>query len=153
MLSDNIIQFFEKQSFVIVSTVDERGRPHSACKGIVEIGKDGKIYLLDLYRERTFKNLNRNPAISITAVDEHHFSGYCLKGKARLVRKEELGPKIMEAWEEKITRRITHRLLRNVGGERGHPLHPEAHLPKPEYMLLMEVDEIVELTPRPLKSQ
>ena len=84
-LTDEIIRFFQKQQFTIVSTVGRNRIPHNACKGIVEINRNGKIYILDLYKGRTYTNLRQNPYISITAVDEHKFKGWCLKGKADII--------------------------------------------------------------------
>lgn len=152
-LADEIIQFFQNQSFVIVSTVDQDGTPHSACKGIIKITEDGKIYLLDVYLKKTFDNLTRNPKISVTAVDEHRFKGYCLKGKAELLGKNRLTPQIIKAWEDRITGRITRRLLKNIHEEKGHPAHPEALLPKPEYMIVMEIEEVIDLTPPHIKGE
>lgn len=150
--SDEIRDFFQKQGFVVVSTVDRDGTIHNSCKGIVKIDKGGKIYLLDLYSARTFDNLKKNPQISITAVDEHNFSGYCLKGKGKIIKVEGLDSSIIKAWEEKITGRISRRIIRNLHGEQGHPRHPEANLPKPRYMILMEVAEVVDLTPGHIKN-
>jgi general stress protein 26 len=151
-LSDDILQFFQRQGFVIVSTVDKNGLLHASCKGIVKINKNGLVYLLDLYRARTYQNLKNNPHISIIAVNEHRFKGYCLKGKAKILSLHKLSPKIMEAWEDRITTRITQRLLKNIREEKGHPRHPEVLLPKPEYMIIMEVKEIIDLTPHHIKS-
>lgn len=151
-LSDEIIQFFHNQSFVIVSTLDKDGSLHSSCKGIVKINQNGLIYLLDLYRARTYDNLKRNPRISITAVDEHKFKGYCLKGKAKIIKTEELKPKIIKAWEDRITSRITQRVLKNMRGEKGYPQHPEALLPKPQYLIEMRVKDIIDLTPHHIKQ-
>lgn len=150
-LTDEVIQFLHNQGCVIVSTIDRFGMPHNACKGVVEIKHDGEIYLLDLYKGRTYANLKGNPKISITAVDEHSFKGYCLKGKARLIPKEELKGQIIRAWEDKLTSRITRRVLKNIHEEKGHPHHPEVLLPKPEYLILMRVERIVDLTPHHLK--
>ncbi|MCM8770717.1 MAG: pyridoxamine 5'-phosphate oxidase family protein [Candidatus Omnitrophica bacterium] len=150
-LTENIVQFFENQGFVIVSTIDKRGSINNACKGIVKIERKGKIYLLDLYKGRTFNNLKANPHLSITAVDEHKFIGYCLKGKARIVERQRLIPEISEAWEKRLTRRITQRILKNITGEKGHTAHPESLLPKPAYTIVMGVEEIIDLTPRHLK--
>lgn len=150
-LSDDIVQFFQKQGFVIVSTVDGNGYAHSSCKGIVKINRNGRIYLLDLYKERTYENLRQNPHISITAVDEHRFRGYCLKGKAKIIKRAKLKSQIIEAWEDKITSRITQRIIKSIRGEKGHPRHPEVLLPKPEYMIVMEVEEVIDLTPNHLK--
>jgi len=150
-LPKEILIFFQRQNFVIVSTVGEDGVPHSACKGIVKITEQGKIYLIDLYKAVTYKNLKSNSRISITAVDEHKFIGYCLKGKAAIVDKANITAEIITAWENRITGRITHRVLRNMSGEKGHDLHPESQLPIPQYLIVVEAEDIVDLTPHPLR--
>ncbi|MBU2540864.1 MAG: pyridoxamine 5'-phosphate oxidase family protein [Candidatus Omnitrophica bacterium] len=150
-LTEEIIYFFRSQNFIVVSSVDKGGSPHASCKGLIDINKNGRIYLLDLYRKKTFENLKRNHNISITAVDEHHFRGFCLKGKARLVEAEKLKSHILKAWEEKIVDRITNRVLKNIHGEKGHAKHPESRLPRPAYMIVMETEEIVDLTPAHIK--
>lgn len=150
-LNEDIIHFFRNQGCVLVSTIDKGGLPHNACKEIIKISANGRIYLLDLYRGHTLKNLKANPRISITAIDEHKFAGYCLKGKAEVLTEAKLQPQIIKAWEERIASRLTRRLLKNIREEKGHPRHPEALLPKPEYMIVIKVEEIVDLTPRHLK--
>lgn len=150
-LPDNVIDFFHKQSFVIVSSLDADGSIHASCKDIVKISQDGRIYLFDLYQGRTLENLKRNPTITITAVDEHKFQGFCLKGRAKIVKSNKLKTLIMRAWEKKITQRIARRLIKNIGGEQGHPRHPEARLPKPERLIVMEAERVIDLTPAHLK--
>jgi general stress protein 26 len=150
-ISGEIVHFFRNQNFTIVSTIDKNGRPHNSCKGIVKISSSGLVYLLDLYRERTYENLQRNSRISVTAVDEHSFIGYCLKGKARILSDEELSSRIKKAWEDRITSRVTRRIIKNIKGEKGHPRHPEALLPKPEYLIVMEVEDVIDLTPHHIK--
>jgi predicted pyridoxine 5'-phosphate oxidase superfamily flavin-nucleotide-binding protein len=146
-LSEEILHFFQKQSFNIVSTIDRDGFPHSSCKGIVKIDKTGRLYLLDLYRGKTWENLRYNPHIAVTAVDEHRFKGYCLKGKAEIISEKVLDYHIAEAWEKRVAKRIAQRVLKNIRGLKGHPRHPEADLPKPKYLIVMEVEKIVDLTP------
>lgn len=152
VLSEEIIRFFHKQPYTIVTTIDKNGCPHNSCKGIVDIEENGKVYLLDLYKERTRENLKGNPHISITAVDEHKFMGYSLKGMAKIVKREKVKEHIIKSWEDKITKRITQRLLKNIRGEKGHPRHPEALLPKPEYLIEVEVKEITDLTPHHIRK-
>ena len=147
LITDDIIHFFHKQSFVIVSTVDANLCPHNSCKGIVHMDAEGDVYLLDLYKARTHANLERNPHISITAVDEHKFKGYCLKGIARLVPEKKINSNIIKAWEEKIAKRLARRVLKEIRQEIGHPEYPEAALPKPEYMIVMRVEEVIDLAP------
>lgn len=150
-IPEGIVHFLKKQGFVIVCTLDEDGYPHASCKGIVKIDSKGKVYLFDLYRNKTFKNLKRNYHVSINAVDEHRFKGYCLKGKAKIM-KEKLTPSLIKSWESRLTTRLTQRLIKNIHGEKGHKLHPEAFLPKPEYLIILEVKEIVDLTPSHIKG-
>ena len=45
-----IINFLEAQGVVLLTTIDEKGFPHSSCKGIVKIEETGRVYLLDAYR-------------------------------------------------------------------------------------------------------
>ena len=150
-LPDSVLNFFKQQGFVIVSTIDKAGKPHSSCKDIVKIEKNGGIYLMDAYKARTFENLVSNQNASITSVDEHKFKGYCLKGKARLIDSDKLGPEVFKAWEDKIASRATQRVLKNMRGEKGHGRHPETQLPRPQYMIYLQVEEVVDLTPHKLR--
>ncbi len=138
---------------MVISTIDENGFPRSACKGIVEISAQGRVHLLDVYLKNTYNNLRRNPKVSLTAVDEHNFKGYCLQGQAKIHPAGKIAPELLRAWEARIASRITQRLLKNVSDKKGHPGHPEAGLPKPEYMIEVQVEEIVDLTPQHLKGK
>lgn len=131
--------------------MDNKGYPHSSCKGMVKIEESGDVYLLDAYHGRTFANLKNNPSASITAFDEHKFKGYCLKGKARLAGDSEFTPDIIKAWDKRVSGRLTQRLLKNIREEKGHKGHPEALLPKPKYMVIFKVSEVVDLAPGHLK--
>ena len=150
-LTEEVINFFHRQPYTIVTTIDNKGCPHNSCKGIVDIEEMGKVYLLDVYKERTFQNLKENPHISIAAVDEHKFIGFCLKGVAKIVKQKDLHSETVKKWEDKITKRISHRLLKNLQGQKGHPRHPEALLPKPEYLIAVDVEEVVDLTPHHIR--
>ena len=147
MITPDIVEFFHNQRFTIISSIDKEGYPHNACKGIVEIDKDGKVYLLDLYLAKTYENLKNNNRVSITAVDEHKFIGYCLKGKAKIIPRDKVDERILKLWENKINSRISHRLLKNLQGEKGHSAHPEALLPRPAYLIVVDVEEVIDLIP------
>jgi uncharacterized pyridoxamine 5'-phosphate oxidase family protein len=152
-LTEEIARFFRKQGFVLVATIDASGYPHTSCKGILRISRDGRIYLIDAYMRRTFTHLKRNSRMSITAVEEHDFSGYCLKGKARIIPIRSLSRRLHAIWERKITERITTRIIRNLHEGKGHPAHPESQLPRPEYVFVMDVEEIVDLAPATSKKE
>ncbi len=153
MITPDIVEFFHNQHFTIISTIDKKGYPHNSCKGIVKIDKSGRVYLLDLYKAGTYENLKNNPAISITGVDEHKFAGYCLKGKAKIVPKDKVNKRVLKLWEDKVISRISHRLLKNMHGEKGRKTHPEALLPGPTYLIVVDVDEIIDLIPGHIKRK
>ena len=142
-----IIDFLRVQDFVVVSSIDKNGFPHSSCKAIVKIDSSGEIYLMDVYRGKTYENIQRNPLISISAVDEHKFIGYCLKGKARKIPDDSMSQEIIKTWEDNITSRLAKRLLRNLSQDKGQKHHPEASLPHPKHLIVLEVEEIVDLAP------
>jgi general stress protein 26 len=150
-INSDLISFIKRQGFVIVSTLDKDGTPHNSCKGIVEIDDKGLVYLLDLYKTRTYDNIKRHPKLSITAVDEHSFKGYCLKGEAKLIKESDIKDDHLKAWEDKITARISKRMVKNLKGEKGHKKHAEVLLPKPEYLIVVKVKTIVDLTPKNIK--
>jgi len=152
-ITEDIIHLFYKQGFVIVSTLDAQGSIHCAAKGIAGIEAEGKIYLIDLYRGKTFSNLKRNPTVSITAVDEDEFSGFTIKGKAKIVDREEIKDHIITSWEDKVVQRVSKRVIGHIKREKKSPHHPEAILPQPQYLIEVDVDSVVDLTPKNLKHK
>jgi len=147
-----IIEFLRTQDFVIVSSIDQDGFPHSSAKAIVKINPAGEIYLVDVYHGVTSENIKRNAHISISAVDEHKFIGYCLKGKARKMPDDSISQEIIKTWEDNITSRLAKRLLKNLGKNQGQRHHPEASLPGPKHLIALEVQEIVDLAPYHLRK-
>ncbi|MCF7869924.1 MAG: pyridoxamine 5'-phosphate oxidase family protein [Candidatus Omnitrophica bacterium] len=151
-IPDNVIQLLKERGYVIVSTLDRSGGIHCSAKGVVDIKEEGRIYLIDLYKQSTYNNLKRNPTISITAIDEHQFIGFTLKGKTNIVKRDKIKNKLIKQWEQKIVERISKRVIKNVKKDRGSTKHPESRFPQPEYLIEMEVDQIIDLTPTHLKG-
>ena len=140
----NIVDFLERQGFVIVSTIDSSAFPHTSCKGMIKVEGD-KVYLMDLYRSDTYHNLKKNPLMSITAVNDYQYQGYCLKGRGEIVSKEEIPPDLLKKWKDKKTGRTTSRIIKNIRAEKRNDIHPEAIFPEPSHLIIMKVEEIVDL--------
>jgi len=147
-LPQKAVDCLEKQGIVIVSTLDEKGNIHCAVKGIVGIEKEGKVFVVDLFLNRTFRNLKRDSRVSITAVDERRFIGYTLQGKAKIVLSKDMKSHIVPEWENRIIQRITQRVVKNVqtGVKSKSPF--EAGLPhSPKYLIEIDVEKIIDLSP------
>ena len=140
----DIVHFLERQGFLIVSTIDAAAFPHNSCKGMLKVEED-RVYLIDLYRSDTYRNLEQNSLMSVSAVEEHPYQGYCLKGRGRIVRKEKISPALLKEWRKKKTGRTTSRIIKNIQAERRNAIHPEAAFPEPDHLIIMEVEEIVDL--------
>ncbi len=152
-LTRDVTVFLEQQGFGIVSTLDVTGSIHCAAKGLAGLDPNGRLWIIDLYRGRTFTNLKRTPAISFTVVDEHKFCGYVLKGTAAIVDREKIEKDIIKGWEERVIKRVSRRLIKNVQGERKSAHHPEVKFPPPQYLIEMTVDVVVDLSPAHLKGR
>ncbi|MFA6378392.1 MAG: pyridoxamine 5'-phosphate oxidase family protein [Candidatus Omnitrophota bacterium] len=147
-IDKDIVSFFEKQDAVIVSTIDSAGRIHCSVKGIISADSNENIFLVDLYLYRTFRNLKKNPTISITAIDEYLFKGYTLQGEAEILHRDEMYESIFEDWERRVVLRISKRVARNVARGVKADTHHEAHLPlHPQYLIKMNVKNIIDLKP------
>lgn len=146
-LSKEIVHFLSHQGFVIVSTLDPKGYIHCSAKGIVEAKEDGRVYIMDLYRSKTFSNLKSNSLVSITAVNEHEFIGYTLKGKAKIIEKDKIEEDLLKSWNKKVVSRASTRLIKNIRRDRGSSTHPEVRFPEPQYLIEIDTEEIVDLSP------
>ena len=152
-LLEKAIKFLEKQSIVIVSTFSDAGNIHCSIKGIVGIEQDGKIFVVDLFRKKTYKNLKRNPTVSITAIDENEFKGYTFQGKAKIVRHKEIEDHIVKKWEDNIIRRISERMIKSVQKGVKSKKHHEVELPHaPEYLIEIDVENVIDLAPPRLRK-
>lgn len=150
-IPQEIIEFLNAQGFVIVSSVDKNGFPHSSCKAIVKIDPLGKVFLIDAYHGVTGENVKLHPKISISAVEEHKFIGYCLKGKGEILA-DNISQELIKTWEDNVTSRLTKRLLKNLNDDQGRGHHPEVSLPHPKHIIAIEIEEIVDLAPYHLRK-
>lgn len=146
-IKDDVISFFEKQGFAIFSTIDLRGNIHCSAKGIIKVELDGTVYLMDLYKGVTFRNLKASPVASVTAVDEKSFRGYTLKGKAKIIAEEDIADPMVKKWEEKLVSRITSRVVKSIKSDHRSLVHPEADFPLPKYLICMKAESLVDLAP------
>jgi len=151
-LTTNIINLVNSQSYVLVSTIDGKGYIHSVAKGVVNITPGGAVSIIDLYKKDTYNNLKKNSLISVTVVDEPKFMGYTLKGKAKIIEKDSLDQNLLAQWEKKVIERISRRLITSVQKDKVGSHHPEAALPHIQYLIQMQVEEVVDLTPEHIKK-
>jgi len=151
-LSKQILHFLNHQGFVIVSTMDGEGRIHCSAKGVLALTAEARILIIDLYLRQTYRNLQRDGRMSITAVDESSFKGYTLQGRGLIIPREDITAEVLNQWEEQIAQRISRRIVHGVRSASKSSAHFEAQLPvQPQYLIELEVERIIDLSPPSLR--
>jgi len=147
-LPKKIFKFFQSQEEVFVATMDPDGRIHGSIKGIVGLEEECRIFIVDLYSRQTYRNLKKDPRVSISAMDKKNFMGYTVQGQARIVPRQDIPEHIMAQWEERIIQRISKRVVQGVRAQAKQDRHHEAHLPAhPQYLIEINVEATIDLAP------
>lgn len=85
-MNKKIIELLKSREFVSVATAGPECRPYAAPKFILKI-ENNSIYLVDYIVGRTFRNLELNPWISISFMDNFSLMGYQLNGSVEIMKK------------------------------------------------------------------
>ncbi len=113
LFTRSIINFLRSQRFLFIGTSDKRGRPHTSAKPLLKIS-DNYIYLVDFVVGRTYKNIKRNPKVSLSAVDIEKAIGYQLYGSAEVVDKGEEFRRLSGEMSSKQVKLATERVIQGV---------------------------------------
>jgi predicted pyridoxine 5'-phosphate oxidase superfamily flavin-nucleotide-binding protein len=84
----------DKMGWVGTATVD--GVPNVTPKGTAQILDDEHLIFADLFSRKTRENLEKNPQVSVTVIDEKSFKGYQIKGSAELLTSGAVYDKVVE---------------------------------------------------------
>ena len=79
------LQEFIKGKMAWVSTASPDGTPNATPKGSVRVIDDEHLAFADLFSCKTRANLQANPKVSVTVIDEKSRKGYQFKGSAELL--------------------------------------------------------------------
>ena len=101
---------------VHAATCGADGKPNSAPKLLVEITAPNQVYFRDNKLTQSFSNLQTNPAISLSVMDDTNFTGYRLTGTCEIL---ESGPELewaREIWEKRLISYEAERMIKRVTG-------------------------------------
>tara|TARA_B100000315_G_C14496529_1_gene550274 strand:- start:257 stop:730 length:474 start_codon:yes stop_codon:yes gene_type:complete len=147
-LSEDIAGFISRHGVVLIATMGVDGKIHCSVKGIAGVNLEGKVFVVDLFKFRTYKNLRLNPMVSITTYDEKKFKGYTLQGEAKIINREDIKKDIILEWDRRTIKRISERVISNLRAEAEKDSHHEAELPhQPQYLIEVSVNNIIDLAP------
>ncbi len=75
----------KKQRVFALATASKDGVPNVVPVGMLFIGEDGKVWLVDNYLKKTLGNIRENPAVSFYVWNPEAKESYQIKGKASVV--------------------------------------------------------------------
>jgi hypothetical protein len=124
------VQEFVKNKMAWVATASPDGTPNVTPKGSVQVLDDEHLIFADLFSLKTSDNLQKNPKVAVTVIDEKKYKGYQLKGAAQLV---DSGPVFDQVVEQ----------LKKA------PMQ----LPHPKYVVIITVDSVYDQSVGPKAGQ
>ena len=90
------VQEFAQGKSAWVGTASRDGVPNATPKGSVRVIDDEHVIFADLFSLTTRANLEENPRVSVTVVDEASYKGYQIKGTAEMFSAGPLFDKMAE---------------------------------------------------------
>ncbi len=124
------VQEFVKNKMAWVATASPDGTPNVTPKGSVQVLDDEHLIFADLFSLKTRYNLQKNPKVAVTVIDEKKYKGYQFKGAAQLV---DSGPVFDQVVEQ----------LKKA------PMQ----LPHPKYVVIIMVDSVYDQSVGPKAGQ
>ena len=124
------VQEFVKNKMAWVATASPDGTPNATPKGSVQVLDDEHLIFADLFSLKTRDNLQKNPKVAVTVIDEKKYKGYQFKGVAELV---DSGPVF-----EKVAEQLKKAPMQ---------------LPHPKYVVIITVDSVYDQSVGPKAGQ
>jgi len=118
-ISPGLIALLQKADFVSVGTADEHGQPSVASKFLLKV--DGSsLYLVDLVKGKTWRNLQYNPFISLTVMDEDNLRNYQINGTAKVLEAGSEFDLLMLEFADKQVSFATNKIITGVQQSKPH---------------------------------
>lgn len=103
MLSESIINSIDRSVLCWLATVSSDGVPNVSPKEVFAQYNSEVIIIANIASPQTVKNIHANESVCISFIDILVQKGYQLKGKARIIKKEDLEYSAYESELLKIT--------------------------------------------------
>ena len=83
-IPDKIKKLIQKEHILIVGS-SNNGICNVSPRISFHLDQDGSIYWLEMFKHKTFRNLQKNPWCTIAVFDKQKLVGYQLKGKITII--------------------------------------------------------------------
>lgn len=141
----NIHWIFKNVKFVDVATCDFDGRPNAAPKLVLKYDKKF-IYLIDYIIGRTFINLQINPKVSLSFMNNDKLTAYQVNGSVRIISKGGIFNKIIKEFQKRKISLSVERIIEGVHRMKKHDIY-ELEIKKKFVIFKVKIEELVEINP------
>jgi predicted pyridoxine 5'-phosphate oxidase superfamily flavin-nucleotide-binding protein len=114
LIPDKIVRLIRKEQLFVVATADKSGICNVSPRTTFFISSDGTIFWLELFKHKTYRNLQKNPWCSIAVFDKKRLGGYQIKGKVSIIKDKSMAAEISTKIIDRLTRQHKQRILKHA---------------------------------------
>jgi len=116
-IPSKVKQMIQKQQIIIVGSADKSGLPNVSPRTSFYLDQDDSIYWLELFKHKTFRNLQKNSWCSVAIFEKKKLTGYQIKGKIKIVSDKKTKQEITIRIIDKLTRLHKQRILKHANNK------------------------------------
>jgi len=150
-MNEEIKQMLD-ENIVYLATSTTEGKPNVVPIGLAHALSDNEVLIVDVWFNKTRKNLEENAQVAISFTDFKRWGSYQLKGKAKIFKSGEIYEKALDIMKKKAERREE-----SVGkikidnpeiSERAKRIGEMLKKSKPKAVVLITIEEVYSLIPK-----
>jgi len=146
MINKSIKALIESREFISVASCDLDARPNAAPKFLLKV-EANYIYLVDYVIGQTFRNLQVNPRVSLSFLDNNTLMGYQINGKVEIINSGEEYEAALDDLERKEIDLSATRIIDGVMKGHAHKAY-EMAAAEQVVILKVKVEETVQINPK-----
>ena len=89
-IPEKVRRLIKKEDVLVVGSASKSSIPNVSPRTAFYVDKDSSIYWIELFKHKSYRNLQKNPWCSIAVFDKKELRGYQMKGKASIVNDKKL---------------------------------------------------------------
>ena len=145
-IPERIVWLLENAEFLCIATLDKRSMPNAANKFLIKC-EGCNLYFGDFSKGKTWKNLRRNPKLSIAIMDFENLIDYQINGQGYIVEVGADYKVLLKEYSNRDARFSTKRLIEGLRRRR-EVVSYQLPLTNKIVIWKVEIEEIIELGPK-----
>ncbi len=150
-MNEEIKQMLD-ENIVYLATSTTEGKPNVVPIGLAHAISDNEVLIVDVWFNKTRKNLEENAQVAISFMDFKRWGSYQLKGKAKIFKSGEIYEKALDIMKKKAERREESvgkiKIDNPETSERAKRIGEMLKKSKPKAVVLITIEEVYSLIPK-----